>query len=284
MDYQAVHENKVRGTFRFPVEYHYVTNHHPRYAMPFHWHTEYEILHILSGSFELIVDGVNYHMDAGQSALLQSGSIHGGFPKDCIYECCILEMERFFQNSLNSSKELLNLLHSDIQILLPFPADSEAGKLVTNIFDILKEECAGREIILTGLLWQLWGTIERLELYASPTEQTRNHQRGSQIKKVLHKIRQDYATGLTLEDLAAEAEMSPKYLCRIFQQVTGRTPIDFLNFYRMELASELLCATDETITEIALECGYNDMSYFTKVFKNYKGMTPSKYRKLKPLL
>ena len=88
------------------------------------------------------------------------------------------------------------------------------------------------------------------------------------------------AGALTLAELeAAEAALEPKYFCRVFRQITGRTPINYLNYYRVECAAELLCTTQGSITDIALECGFGDVSYFSRMFRRYKGQTPGQYRR-----
>lgn len=73
--------------------------------------------------------------------------------------------------------------------------------------------------------------------------------------------------------------MSPKYFCRIFRTVIHRTPIDYLNYYRIEKACYLLETEDLSITEVAYHCGFNDSSYFIRCFKKYKQITPTKYLK-----
>ena len=67
------------------------------------------------------------------------------------------------------------------------------------------------------------------------------------------------------------------YFCRYFKEFTDRTPMDYLNYYRIEVACEQLSYTDKTITEIAHSCGFYDSSYFIKVFRHYKHMTPTEY-------
>ena len=67
--------------------------------------------------------------------------------------------------------------------------------------------------------------------------------------------------------------------------MTRRSPIDYLNYYRIETACLRLSSTEESITDIAYGCGFNDLSYFIKIFKKYKGVSPRKYRtetKVKP--
>lgn len=60
--------------------------------------------------------------------------------------------------------------------------------------------------------------------------------------------------------------------------MTHRTPIEYLNYYRLERASYLLTSTDLPVTQVAMDCGFNDLSYFIRSFKKYRGITPKKYR------
>ena len=73
--------------------------------------------------------------------------------------------------------------------------------------------------------------------------------------------------------------MSPKYFCEYFKSMTGYTPVEYLNVSRISKAAKLLLNTDEPVTQIALDCGYNDLSYFIKQFGKHKGMSPGKFRK-----
>ena len=107
----------------------------------------------------------------------------------------------------------------------------------------------------------------------------RQERRTQAVKKVLQRIRADYSEPLTLDDLAGEAGLAPRYLCRLFRQVTGRTPIDYLNYYRIECAAELLCTTPDNVTDIALQCGFGDVSYFSRVFRHLKEQSPGEYRR-----
>ena len=81
----------------------------------------------------------------------------------------------------------------------------------------------------------------------------------------------------SLQEMADSVNMSSKYFCRFFQEMTHRTPVDYLNYYRIERASYDLLTTDQSITEVAFNSGFNDLSYFIKTFKKYKGTTPKQY-------
>jgi AraC-like DNA-binding protein len=67
------------------------------------------------------------------------------------------------------------------------------------------------------------------------------------------------------------------YLCKIFKAYTGKTPSQYINSVRIENACTEMKQTDKSITQIALENGFNDISYFCKVFKKHKGISAKKY-------
>lgn len=280
MRYLASHEKAVRGTFDFPIQLYYVDAAHPRYEMPFHWHEECELILVLHGKFSLMLDGETLDLEAGESAFLPGGIVHGGTPHGCIYECVVFDADRFLQGSTVCRRRYTADLGSGEQIRPRFSADSSVGRIVDSLFEAMEKEQPGYEFVTTGLLWQFFGTVLQEHLYTeTPEEKNPGSSRATQIKHVLSRIRKDYAAPLTLDQLAAEAGLAPQYLCRVFRQVTGRTPINYLNYYRIECAAELLGSTQDSVTEIALRCGFNDLSYFIRLFRQYKGVSAGQFRK-----
>ncbi len=281
MRYLAVHERMPRGTFDFPIELYYVDASHPRYEMPFHWHMECELIFVLQGSFALSVDEKAVTAQPGDVVFVPGGAVHGGTPKNCVYECIVFDMERLLQDSVICRQRLADVVGDNCQIQTIFKAGSDAARLLDRVFESMEKEMAGYEFLTTGLLWQFIGLVIQQRLYLPISQETeRGGRHSSQMKSVLRRIRQDYATPLTLEMLAQEAGMAPRYLCRVFRQITGRTPIDYLNYYRIECAAELLCSQNESITEVALSCGFNDPGYFARLFKRQKSVSASQWRKL----
>ena len=142
----------------------------------------------------------------------------------------------------------------------------------------LREEAPGREAVAAGCLLRLIGEIYRLGLYhAAPTPE--DYRRTLQLKRVFELIEQEYASPLSLARLAACANMNPRYFCRFFKQAAHRSPMDYLNYYRVECACELLCTSSDSITEIAYSCGFHDLSYFNRIFRRYKSISPGRYRR-----
>ena len=86
---------------------------------------------------------------------------------------------------------------------------------------------------------------------------------------------------LSLDEIAASGNVSRSKCCRIFKHYLQQSPIDFLNAYRLKISCSLLTATDKSVTEIALACGFNNLSYFSKYFCQHYGCTPRAYRNRK---
>lgn len=83
---------------------------------------------------------------------------------------------------------------------------------------------------------------------------------------------------ITLEKLAQEVSMSPHYLCKCFRRVTGRTIFAYIEQMRVQYGCYLLRTTQASVMEIAMDSGFNTVSYFNRIFKKYKGCTPKQYR------
>ena len=99
------------------------------------------------------------------------------------------------------------------------------------------------------------------------------------IRDILAYIAANHTTDLTLQHIAQLFYTNPSYLSRLFKQHTGLTFCNYLNNYRIKEANKLLAETDRTITEIALDCGFNSLNNFCKCYKKITGTTPLAYRK-----
>ena len=107
-------------------------------------------------------------------------------------------------------------------------------------------------------------------------EASRNQR--ERMKKILTYLKQHMTEPLTLSSLADTFHMSEKYFSRYFRNATGQTFTAYLNTIRMNHACQLLLETDDTVLEIALECGYENVSYFIRLFGNLMHCTPLQYR------
>lgn len=272
------HECRQRGTVDFPIEYHYIDHTHPQYEMPFHWHIDYEIIRILDGEFHLFLDGAEFLLKKGDIAFIQDGMLHGGSPKDCIYECIVFDFNFLRQRSFLTDTFLRNIAHHKVMITPILHKESITSPL-TNMFQALRSKSEGYELMVLGSLQLFFAKIQANHCYSEMDQTELKAQKAiEQLKASLELIETDYAKQLSLQELSKASGLSPKYFCRFFQEYTNRTPIEYLNYYRIEQACYQISLKEDTLTDIAFRCGFNDFSYFIKTFKKYKGVTPKKYQ------
>ena len=282
------HETKQHGTLEFPAEYYYIDSSHPRYHMSFHWHKEWELIYIIEGCFQVYAGEEHYTANPGDTILIRDGMLHGGTPTDCIYECFVFDLHNLFRNLDAVKKYLRPIYHHHIlpQIFYSGTEDaaiSLAVRELMNAYRSPKETSSPfgdfHELVTYSNISRLFTLILKQEAYIpNPEEASGNSHRINQLKTVLEYIETHYASPVSLDLLAKEAGMNPKYFCRFFRSLTHQTPLDYVNYYRIQQAAQMLHTSDLSITDISLECGFNDSSYFVKVFRKYRGVTPNQYR------
>lgn len=269
-----------QGTFNFPIAFYHQTPHSPRYEMQYHWHTHYEIIRILSGTFHLNLEKTTKVYHPGDIIFISSGVLHGGTPYDCVYECIVFDLQILLKDTHACARIIRDIIDHKITV---YPLLSEKSKKISSIVEdicyALSAKQPGYEFMVQGSLYHLLGTILEEKLYQKVRQDNVAAGRIASLKSVLVYISDNYSTPITLETLSKIAGMNPKYFCRYFRSMTERTPIDYLNYYRIECACEMLSTKDITIKEAAISCGFNDESYFIKTFHKYKGITPKQFMK-----
>ena len=275
------HESKQRGSLDFPLDYHYLDESHPRYQMPYHWHEEYELLHVLSGEFDLTLDDETITLMPGDVAFVAAEQLHGGIPRNCIYECIVFDMRLLLKCNDHCKRQISDIRHQHIRLQSSYPADDRIIRhTIPPMFRALHDQCPGYELITLGCLFQFLGEVYKHGAYNIEDLSQNEGKRVLQLKQVFELIESEYAAPLTLNDMAASVHMSPKYFCRFFKATTHRTPVDYLNYYRIELACNEIADADRNLTEIALDVGFSSLNYFIRQFKKYKGITPGQYQEM----
>lgn len=273
-------EIKERGTLYFPIEHYYVTDVHPQYIMPLHWHEEIEIIRISEGCFVASLDNDTIYAHAGDVLIVNSGFLHGGQPLDCVYECIVFNP--IFINGNLSKIKFLELLESHSIFLNSYiPSNNdELHHAFNTLFTAMREKNDGYDLTTVGCIFNIFGLMNKHHLFSAIGHLDTNKYKNIEIiKNILTYIDTHFNEQITLQDLSDIANMSPKYFCRFFNEMTNHTPIDYVNYYRIEYACELLSSTTQSILEVAMKSGFNDLSYFIKTFKKHKKITPKQYAK-----
>lgn len=280
MHYLDYNEKITHGTQDFPIAFYLVDEVHPRYHMPFHWHKEMELILIKKGTLQIFLNDEEFSAHEGDILFIEEGMIHGGIPDHCIYECAVFDLNSLLGHSDVCKRYFRLITRHQIRVFQHFPAQqaSRIHQAVSDLMDAIRFPHAGGELLALAALYRFFGCIFEEEYYIqiSPVPQSAP-QKMDQLRPVLEFIDMHYADPITLEDLSHLAGMTPKYFCRYFRAVIHRTPMDYLNFYRVERACQLLGSSELSVSEVGYCCGFNDSSYFIKTFKKYMGITPKQY-------
>lgn len=281
MQYINYQESRQRGTADFPLEYHHVSPSHPQYIMSLHWHVEFELIRILKGTLQLTIDEEEFLVSSGMFIFIPAGVLHAGMPDNCEYDCLVFDMNILMNKNDSCCRLIRMITEHEVEPQYIYPeSDQDFHRIIWDMFDAVASRKKGYQMIALGSLYQMIGTIFSESRYHHTSDlYSRHHRRILQLKQALEFIEASYNMPLTLDEIAHSVNMSPKYFCKFFQEMTHRTPIDYLNYYRIERACYQLLTTEQSITDVAYSSGFNDLSYFIKTFKRYKGTTPRRYLK-----
>ncbi len=250
-----------------------VDENHPRYQMIHHWHPETELVTVRRGKLSLSIDGTSVELTEGQFILIPSGTVHSGIPVKCHYECVVFDR-----------RSILNLLkgpcYPQIKQFFTTPRILSGTTELDRWFQALRNPEFGFEAEVLSALYKLIAKWLK-DSQHNTMELPQRKPRLIPFERAVLYLQEHFSEQISLKDIANAAELSEKYFGEYFKNVTGETPIQYLNKYRIEKSAEALREDEKSITEIALECGFNDLSYFIKTFRKHYGTSPGNYRKQK---
>lgn len=256
--------------------------------VPWHWHEEWEAVLITKGSCLVAAGNQKAMLRAGEGFFIHSGVLHGCWDTEnsgCRFHSLVFH-PRLVGGSLDSvfHHQFVQplLRHSGPEMILLSPCISwqkEALEAMEAAWQHCVREADGFPFPVRSELSRLVFLLCR---HLSPAERTlsskqlRNAQR---IKTMLSWIHAHFNKELDTASIAASASVSESECLRCFRSSIGTTPIQYLKHYRIQQAARLLSETSQKISDIAASCGFQDMSYFTRTFREQMGCTPSQYRK-----
>lgn len=278
----AYNELLQRGTADFPIELYEINERHPRYEMVAHWHSEFEMIRVTDGNLNVWLNNNTYTAKQNDIVFVNPDSVHAATADKCTYECVVFDISHLSAAFDGCRYFFDGLLDGEYRISEYIPCGSSAiSESVNNVFEAMKRKSSGCKFKITGEIYKMFGEIIDLRLYShmGGKSDITADKNVLKLKNALIYMRGNYELPLTLDDMAHAAGMSSKYFCAFFKQMTRKTPLEYLNTYRIEKAARRLIQSEESVTDIAYGCGFNDLSYFIKTFKKYKKVTPSKFRR-----
>lgn len=153
------------------------------------------------------------------------------------------------------------------------------SNVIYNLFRVLREKHTGYELKTFGLMYYLLGFFEDNDLFVKPESAGEAVSRIMKMRLALSFIHRNYKQEISLTDLSDLLDLKPPSVVKLFKDIINRRPMEYINSYRIHCAMELLKDNKSNVTTVAYDCGFSDVSYFSKVFKKYAGRTPREYLK-----
>jgi len=258
----------------------------------YHYHPEYDILLSLKDHAGEFLSG-DHIGRLTRGTLIMNGpniphALHSGKPDESDPVCPSLAVIQFSRESLGEGL----LRKPEMQPVREFLQAAERGfeffgasaRRAGELILAMESQTPFERFVQLLRLLQHFAVSEEKRPLASPAfSPSLKASDISRLDEVLAWLRRHRADPITLARAALVAKMSPKSFCRFFKANTGKTLVEYLHELRVGEVSRQLLETNRPVSEIALECGFNNLSNFNRRFRELKGMTPREFRRRTPI-
>lgn len=276
------------GTAAFPVAcYHDDLG---KGEVPWHWHEELEAVVIASGCCTVAAGKEKFTVRTGEGFFINSQILHGCWDLDgssCRFHSLVFH-PRLVGGSSDSvfhQKFLRPLTQSGTLESIRLSPDvlwqRQALEAIEAAWQAGCREGLGYELRMRNSLSDLILLLHENVREDRPQSGSRENREGERIKQMIRYIHDHYGEPVKMGDIAWAARISESECLRCFRSTIGTTPIAYLRRYRVQRAAQLLAGTRMPVAAVAESCGFSDVSYFTKTFRELKGMAPAAYRRKK---
>jgi len=264
----------------------YVGLHDGAHTLP-HYHRFAELSYIVQGSGVDSMNGKTFPLSSGSLSLILPNNIHcfrsaAGHP--IVKYCCMFDLDALPSSPYEAEWQLLLNQVGELvpsHILLSASEDTIFRQRLQQLFAVYRGPCVfGRSMLILGMLTEL---IAMFLSAACRSSGIRPHADSNSIDELFWSIfrfvNANSRENLTLGAVARQFHISPAYVGKLFQTHIGTTFLRYLHQFRVNRAAGLLLNTESQVAEIAFAVGFESIRTFSRVFLEWKGMTPGQFRK-----
>ena len=249
-------------------------------CMPYHLHSELEIMYVNSGQLLYKIDDVDYIINEGEVMFVNSKTEHS---LEIISDECTHTYMHFLEPVFKkeSPEYLLRFLKMPVNAFYHFTNKDPETKIIADYINNAVDNYEAGEThynyYVNGVISILLSIIYKKGIMTSYSDGI-NIQMIPKLAPVLSYINEHYSENLSLSSLSELLHLNEQYFCKLFKKITGNNVIDYINCVRIHHAEKLI-KTNMSITEIAGSVGFSSVSYFNKIFKKHLIKSPRVYRK-----
>ena len=238
------------------------------------WHKNIELLLVTDGNGRIQYGKDMHKISTSDTVIISSGVLHQLFSDTTTFKYILMIIDEDFckENGLDTS-----IFRFDKII-----RDEDTERLIRNAYERMKDYSAYNEPLAAARLRSaiLSVLINICSRHATrDTETTAKSTPSEQyVKRAIEYLNNNYSSLITLDELASICGITKYHLAREFKKYTGQTILTYTNILRCKKA-EIMLSDGKNVTEVAFECGFESLSYFSRTYKKMMGISPSKSRK-----
>ena len=277
-------ELQPHGSVEFPCAgYESIHGTAPGEVVPWHWHTEFELVYVAEGSAILKIPSETCLLHRGELALINSGVLHyaEGAPTCCLQSLVFSPLLLTGNVGSIYAKIYVSPIMNcrTLRLMGPEP-EPEVRRRFRRAFEALRGNTCGNEFIVRGELSEIF--LRFFEQYQSCLHDPEKEKDTDSLRmeKMLDFIHGNYRQPLSLAQISRAAAISERECLRCFKRTISESPIKYLTKYRlMQSAVMLRTMKNRSVSEVAAASGFDSPGYYAKQFKLYYKETPLHYRK-----
>lgn len=278
----SLHEEMPMPDPNFPIKLAQNSFHQKNAIIfPTHWHEQLEFLYFLQGEALIECNSKPIHVKSGDLIIVNSNDLHQGksLSEELSYYCIISDtiLLKSHFTDICETKYIGPLDKNHLVFQNKIEHDEQIRSCIAILIEEFTRKETGFELAIKSALYRLLVLLIRnhTDSILSTAEYAQKIKNLKRFTPVLQYIESHYADKITLDVLCSLANMSRFHFCRAFKQLTHMTPNTYVNQIRIHHAEHMLRNTDMNVTEVGMATGFNNINYFSRLFKEYKKMSPS---------
>ncbi len=252
--------------------------------VPWHWHDEWEFAIVSEGEAEFRMENGRIPLKTGEGIFVNSKALHGVEGKGRLHSGVFHPRLIGGNGESIFHEQIVQPMMSDkgIRYILLHPSVDWENHILFELektWEILRDEPEDFENEVRYHISKAMGILVRNCDFTEKKLSEQELLKAEQLRKMLEFIEAHFQEDITLTEIAEAVSISTSACLRSFKATLGVAPIQYLKQYRIRKAAKLLETTNLTAGDVAMECGFNDVSYFTKTFREMYGCTPKAYQR-----